>query len=146
MKYEWTLAGNKVGNGDRLISVPVYKNGSYVLCVKVTDTCNHCDTTICVTKSINCSGLNINNQLYKQQIALYPNPANDLIHMDWVGETLGNNNLHFDVYDIVGHIISEGKLNQGSNIIATSVWSNGVYFVRVFTSEGERTMRVIISR
>lgn len=52
-KYQWKLNGVVVGSG-RTLSYPINQNGTYNLCVTVTDTCNHCDTTFCSTRVITC--------------------------------------------------------------------------------------------
>lgn len=52
-KYQWTVNGNKAGTG-YVMSYPITANGSYTICVKVTDTCNSCDTTFCSTRTITC--------------------------------------------------------------------------------------------
>lgn len=39
---------------DRTGSYTYPKNGTYTICVKITDTCNNCDTTICKYVTVNC--------------------------------------------------------------------------------------------
>ncbi len=52
-KYQWTVNGKNVGTSN-VLSYPITSNGSYTICVKVTDTCNSCDTTFCSTRTITC--------------------------------------------------------------------------------------------
>lgn len=53
-KYEWTINNSPVASSLNYFQIPLYQNGTYNICVKVTDTCNKCDTTFCVTRVINC--------------------------------------------------------------------------------------------
>ncbi|MDB5229061.1 MAG: Immunoglobulin-like repeat containing protein domain [Bacteroidota bacterium] len=52
-KFQWKVNGQIVSTA-RILHYPVTQNGTYVVCVSVTDTCNHCDTTICSTRILNC--------------------------------------------------------------------------------------------
>lgn len=36
------------------MNYPIHANGTYTICVKVTDSCNTCDTTYCGTRTISC--------------------------------------------------------------------------------------------
>lgn len=54
-RYEWYANGKiiKYQNTSTLYYY-VTQNGTYNLCVKLIDTCNKCDTTICVSVTVNC--------------------------------------------------------------------------------------------
>ncbi len=52
-KYQWTVNSNNAGTG-YVFNYPITANGTYSVCVKVTDTCNNCDTTYCTTRTITC--------------------------------------------------------------------------------------------
>lgn len=54
-RYAWTVNGiNIPGANNYVFSYTVTKNGTYNYCVKVTDTCNKCDTTFCFSKTVTC--------------------------------------------------------------------------------------------
>lgn len=53
VKYEWQIAG--VSFKGRTNTVTFSQNGSYTVCLKMIDTCNRCDTSICKTIAVNCS-------------------------------------------------------------------------------------------
>ncbi|MDI1234771.1 MAG: T9SS type A sorting domain-containing protein [bacterium] len=145
MKFDWTLDSQAIGNGSRLVSVPIYKNGSYLLCVKATDTCNHCDTTICVSHIINCNGLGIESNKTLSHIQLYPNPANNLITIQIEKNTLNDTPNSYFIYDIIGNLISEGFLNEGNSTLFTNEWPNGLYLVKVGTVHGDKIIKLIIN-
>ena len=53
IKYSWLSGGTVFGSG--LSSSRIFTaNGTYTVCLKLTDTCKKCDTTICQTVTINC--------------------------------------------------------------------------------------------
>src|SRR5205823_1461490 len=54
-KYLWKVNGIVVGTDHLLNNYPVTALGTYVVCVSVIDTCNHCDTTYCSTRVLNCT-------------------------------------------------------------------------------------------
>lgn len=58
-KYSWTVNGTSAGTGN-IMHKTINQNGTYNICVKVTDTCNNCDTTFCSTKTITCFGNSCN--------------------------------------------------------------------------------------
>ena len=142
MKYEWTLDSQKLGNGSRNISIPITKNGTYTLCVKITDTCFHCDTTLCISKTINCKGLGIAAYDWTQQIEIFPNPANEI----FIIKSNAISNVSYSIGDILGKQIVCGKLNaQQQTILSTSDYSNGVYWVRISYKEGDKIIKLIIN-
>ncbi len=55
MKYQWTVDGKAISTGNVMHFMPT-ANGTYSVCVKVTDTCKGCDTTYCVSHAISCFG------------------------------------------------------------------------------------------
>jgi hypothetical protein len=54
MKYEWLDKGKVIGTG-RILKLTFNTNGYSNICLKVSDTCNKCDTTICKTIQYNCA-------------------------------------------------------------------------------------------
>ncbi len=60
LKYNYTISNNggssytNLGNG-RVIDYQMKANGTYSVCLKVTDTCKKCDTTICKTFKVDCA-------------------------------------------------------------------------------------------
>ncbi len=51
--YEWKINGTAVSNAS-MLHYPLYTNGTYTMCVKVKDTTNNCDTTLCRTYVVSC--------------------------------------------------------------------------------------------
>ncbi len=141
LKYQWSIAGVTAGNGN-YFSYPVTKNGTYTVCVKVTDTCNRCDTTFCVTKIINCKSLGISQETdSRSQLNLYPNPAGNILNIEWSG-----NASSFEIMDIFGSRVMKGELAEGLNTLNTGALANGIYTIRINTPDGTRTAKVVLNR
>jgi len=57
VKYSWTSNGVVFGTGLNP-TVNYNVNGTYTICLKLTDTCKKCDTTICQSVTVNCCTAN----------------------------------------------------------------------------------------
>lgn len=79
------------------------------------------------------------------EISVYPNPAKDYLIIK--GDDLNKGSKAF-VVDALGKKIKEFQLNDKSNKINISSLKNGVYFVKVVSSDGIRSkpMRLIIQK
>lgn len=53
-KCEWKLDTVKVGSNSSVQKISISQNGTYTICVKVTDTINNCDTVYCRNVVVNC--------------------------------------------------------------------------------------------
>ncbi|MBR4646756.1 MAG: fibronectin type III domain-containing protein [Bacteroidales bacterium] len=70
-------------------------------------------------------------------IALYPNPANDVVNVQC---TMNNVQcLGIEVFDVFGKLINTVNVTENTTRINVSGLANGVYFVRVTTNEGAVT-------
>jgi hypothetical protein len=83
-KYQWTVNGNNVTT-NRVMTFMPSSNGKYSVCVKVTDTCNGCDTTFCSSTGITCLGSTSTSKCDWQSRNVY------FLHWDSCG-TKGANN------------------------------------------------------
>jgi hypothetical protein len=71
----------------------------------------------------------IENSLNSESISLYPNPANDLVHI--VVKNAKLKNLHWIMYDQLGKLVQSGILLSGTqlSVVNTSPLSAGVYIL-----------------
>jgi len=76
-------------------------------------------------------------------LQIYPNPASDFI-------TIINNkypNLRYDLYDVVGKMISIGSLQDTNNAISVAQFKEGVYFLQLTDPDsGDSITKKIIVR
>lgn len=141
LKYNWTVNNANAGTGNSM-KYKITKNGTYVLCVKVTDTCNRCDTTICKTVNFNCSKLGTASLETKgPDVSVYPNPAGDRLNVE-LPYTLAT----YEISNILGVCVNKGKLEEGNNVLNTEALPNGVYILNVVTDYGAQTIRIVINR
>lgn len=140
LKYLWSVNGVVKGNS-YILHYPITTNGSYLLCVKVTDTCNRCDTTFCKTFNINCRLLSTDHITSAEQLKLYPNPADDVLGLDWSG-----NDCRYVIISAMGAIMQEGTVTAGNNQLKIAELPEGVYFVQVQAGSGLLIRKLVIHR
>jgi hypothetical protein len=69
-------------------------------------------------------------------LKIYPNPANDLIHIDT--KNVGR----FEIINILGIKVGEGDLTKGTNYISAKNLSDGIYFLSLGSGE---TVRLVVT-
>ncbi len=136
-KYRWTVNGAYVGNKN-YFHTPIYLNGVYNVCVKITDTCTKCDTTICSRRLVNCNNLGLKNNTLNA-VKIYPNPANNKINIE---STQASE--YTEILSVEGKAVWTGKLEEGINNIVTDQWARGIYIVRVKTVSGISNYKIIL--
>ena len=122
-KFLWTVDGKTVSN-TYYFHAPVTKNGYYSVCVKITDTCNRCDTTICETRQINCNNSSI-DEIQSHAWHLFPNPVQSILNID-AEKAIGR----LKIYNCNGQLIYSESISDSSNKVDVSAWPSGIYFIR----------------
>jgi len=82
-------------------------------------------------------GINQNEGL--DNIHIYPNPTNSLIHVS----NINGIDIQASIYDINGRLLLDKNCDQELNTIDISTFSNGIYLLRMKTDFHEITKRVI---
>jgi hypothetical protein len=74
-------------------------------------------------------------------ISIFPNPANDFftIQINRIDNADGN----VLIVNSAAEIIFDQRIHEGENIINTSTWSRGIYFI-VVTSNNQKQIRKIV--
>lgn len=79
------------------------------------------------------------NDLAREQILVYPNPVNDLLHIN-----NANTINKYELYDIQGRLIkSENLTNQNSFTIDTLSLIRGVYMLNLITENGSFVEKIV---
>ena len=73
-----------------------------------------------------------------KEAKIYPNPANDVLHVE------GNEVILVEVYNIMGQSVL--SVNENFKSINISSLQNGIYFVRLKTNDGEKTLKLVIEK
>ena len=75
---------------------------------------------------------------YSKEAKVYPNPAQNMLHVEGTGLT------EVEVFNIMGQSV----LHVGENFetVDISHLQNGIYFIRIKTTEGEKTVKIVIKK
>ena len=74
----------------------------------------------------------------RKEAKIYPNPANDVLHAE------GSEVILVEVYNIMGQSVL--SVNENFKSINISSLQNGIYFVRLKTNDGEKTVKLVIEK
>ena len=74
-------------------------------------------------------------------VKIYPNPANDVLHIDNI-KTQAN----YSLLSIIGTVMQQGNLIEGSNSIPIQSLPAGMYMVEVTNKEGEKITTKVIKQ
>lgn len=72
-----------------------------------------------------------------KEAKIYPNPANDVLHVEGAV-------LQVEVFNILGQSVL--SINEDFENIRLNGLQNGVYFVRLKTNDGEKTVKLVIEK
>ena len=88
-----------------------------------------------------CTYLNINSIKEEKSLNIYPNPTNDLLHID---------NLKiqstYRLLSVVGATVQQGTLKEGDNTISIQSIPNGMYMLEIMDNEKQRITRKIVKQ
>ena len=73
-----------------------------------------------------------------KEAKIYPNPPNDVLHVE------GSEVILVEVYNIMGQSVL--SVNENFKSINISSLQNGIYFVRLKTNDGEKTVKLVIEK
>ena len=77
--------------------------------------------------------------LSEYQLVFAPNPAGDQVTIEWKGMPQSQ----FEVYDLLGRLVTSFKASGGRKYLDTSAWEQGMYFVRI---DGKEVRKLMIQR
>ena len=78
-------------------------------------------------------------QINENAFTMYPNPVQDVLTIDWVQQE----DASVKIYDARGILVFERSIQSGTNEIVTSGLPTGIYFVKIKTSEGTLSRKLI---
>jgi DNA-binding XRE family transcriptional regulator len=102
--------------------------GTYLLSVNVTR------TTISAIEKVD----------YDNAINIYPNPAKEFVTID-ISQYNGNIE-KIDLFNVNGQITKSMKTIQSNNILHVDELSDGFYYLRLQTSQGVLTKKIIVKK
>lgn len=75
---------------------------------------------------------------YSKEAKVYPNPAQNMLHVEGTGLT------EVEMFNIMGQ--SMLNINENIETVDISHLQNGIYFVRLKTNDGEKTVKLVIEK
>ena len=75
---------------------------------------------------------------YSKEAKVYPNPAKDMLHVEGAGLT------QVEVFNIMGQSVL--RVGENFEAIDISRLQNGIYFVRLKTNDGEKTVKLVVEK
>lgn len=70
-------------------------------------------------------------------IKVYPNPVKENLFINLLEKSI------VAVYNISGQLVFTKSLSEGKNMINTSEWKTGMYYIRISGASGDKTFKVI---
>ena len=78
--------------------------------------------------------------ILSDEISVYPNPANDFVKVS----TVNNQQSTVRVYNCLGMLVEEVKMNSSEIEINTSYYNTGIYFIQIQTEDVNMTKKIVI--
>ena len=75
---------------------------------------------------------------YSKEAKVYPNPAKNMLHVEGVGLT------QVEVFNIIGQSVL--SINENFDAVDIGHLQNGIYFIRIKTTEGEKTVKLVVKK
>jgi hypothetical protein len=120
--------------------------------LQMTDTTLAIDTIVTDTTVTDTTTITGFNSLAGQSVHIYPNPANEILYIDFVASpqpaTSPSNGgaVAYRLLRIEGLAIQQGGLNTGHNSIPIQSMSPGIYLLELTGGNGQKTLTKIIKQ
>jgi len=88
------------------------------------------------------TGITSVNEMSENNINLYPNPAKDHVNIEFA--TGNDYSANVTIFDAQGRIVMEEIISGGNTQINVSNLKQGVYIVRITTSNNNKTVKLVI--
>ena len=75
---------------------------------------------------------------YSKETMVYPNPAKNILHIGGTGLT------QVEVFNFMGQSVL--SINQNFDAVDIDHLKNGIYFIRIKTTEGEKTVKLVVKK
>lgn len=134
--YFATVDANHNSSYPYLIGPTYYGNKTAAKVTSVTETTTTYSTPLGIS----------DNQLKNSEIKIFPNPASNLIAIQFDG--LLENNYSIELFDILGKVIKKTTINAGQSITYFDVQDiyNGTYYIKISDGNNHVTKSIIINK
>jgi len=130
--FAWTVNGGTIQSGQSTNSIIVKWSTGSVGVVQVTEKGNNlCNGTL-KTYPVGIWNTSVNNIVNQNEILLYPNPANNVLKIQYLGKNL--NDFQVAIFDVLGKNILNQKVsisNKEEQSLDITHLPKGIYFVKI---------------
>lgn len=145
--YSWSF-GDSTSSSDKTPKKTYNSVGTYKICLKVWDQNKNCSAEYCTTikiSSLRNGSLPALQQGESGEVKVYPNPASNLLQIDWSNT---NENGQLELLDINGRQLINRSIPSGeqSSIISVDNLPEGLYMLRLQRGNLIKLERVQIAR
>jgi dienelactone hydrolase len=117
--YQWYVNGQiMLGETNDTLLIPMDFGGTFTVSVM---SANGCDTSNFITLQGNVDEAQLN-------FSLYPNPTNDMLHVEFQKQLLG----YYEILDISGRTLTKEAVNSNQLKIDCSNLSKGSYLLKIY--------------
>lgn len=88
------------------------------------------------------TGLSSTSSMKNSMLHVYPNPANEILNVEF--KNMSGEQVTITVENMLGQIVYESQTIQQVNQINSSSFVSGVYFVKVHTTQGILTQKIVV--
>jgi hypothetical protein len=141
LKYIWKVNGKVQSDSGTTLTYIVTANGVYEVCVKVKDTCNNCDTSFCVARTITCFSGIAQPKAEIDQITIYPNPNNGQFMLESPSAILS-----YTIYGVSGKVIRQVSVNALKQTIDMGDVAGGIYYIKLYTKNGVVSQKLVVNK
>ena len=124
------------GQYDYEISFKIYFNDEMIFSVE-SEGIDESFGPLFLEYDINC-GTFVNEITTANDIDIMPNPASNYFNIE------GEDIVKVEIYNAIGQVVDIIEINNDKVQVNTESYNNGIYFVRVHTSNAESTVRKVI--
>ena len=130
LSYEWS-------NGATTNTIDSLVPGTYTVTVTDANNCEIADT-VTVSFDVGVQQLIVDNE----QLIIYPNPVGEQLTMVNGGLTINT----IEITDLVGRVVLKQSVTPAVKSIELNVSAinSGVYFVKVYSTQGDRSVKKIV--
>lgn len=138
LDYTFDFGDSTTGTGIMGFAYHQYAvNGTYRVCLTVTNPSTGCTSEYCDDVTILVSGIEENDD--RNGVVVFPNPFMEAIHVSKKDQ----GELEYQLLDITGRVLKWGIIKEGENEIGGSGLASGVYFLVTNPEEERKVYRLV---